>query len=722
VTSLRRPLWIFGLLLLLPAGASAALGWRSLARERDARRADAVREAQAVAERTALAEADSLEALRRREEERPYFHYARQFQPADLASNVAAFVPSPLASDPDDPRLLGWFQWSLFPSGHVAADTFAPAPDALETSLAGTYRPALESRLRGVAATGTLEGARIAATPLPTVAANEEQGQLLEEIEVAKSQGEGSTARLEDYRQRVQSKAGPTPSIDVRLTPFSYVARTAGDAGPPLVAYRLVWIPGRAAASQRDAPTDRWLLQGYALDPGRRLPTSWSAASDDVLVCRGDCAEGTPPAAAGFVARKSLADVLGAKLVEAPVVPGSIVTWGEHKADLLRRLDDAEAAKRLSQDASKPQSEGYGVRKGAEGLEKDRAPAAEEAPPPPRQAGADATMEDGTVALSPGPGTVGGTTLRPVDVNALQIAYLAERVPDPSLTVAAAPALSQIEESFRAARNRFFLLVLGLAAVVAVGLAALFRSVRREVAVARKKEDFVAAVTHELKTPLAGIRMYADMLQGGFYADPEAAGSYAGRIVGEAKRLDALVDRVLALAAYDRGVVAFRPVPSDLGALAREAVSAHEAAAREAGTALRVEVEEGVPALPLDPALVLPLVGNLVDNAIKYSARSATKEVAVRVRRAGPAHVALEVADRGAGIPAADRPRVFEPFYRAGGEETRTAPGVGLGLALVSRYAEAHGATVSLESEEGRGTTVSVRFPLSSPEPAKRPG
>ena len=114
-------------------------------------------------------------------------------------------------------------------------------------------------------------------------------GQLLEEIEVSQREAQASTARLDDYRARVQSK-GPTPSIDVRSTRFSYVARPKGAPGPPLVAYRTVWVPS-TEAKRRDAPSDRWLIQGYALDPGRQLPVTWSAASPDVLFCRGDCTD-----------------------------------------------------------------------------------------------------------------------------------------------------------------------------------------------------------------------------------------------------------------------------------------------------------------------------------------------------------------------------------------------------------------------------------------------
>jgi signal transduction histidine kinase len=378
----------------------------------------------------------------------------------------------------------------------------------------------------------------------------------------------------------------------VRYTGFHYLASARGGLSLPLVAWRLVWIPGAASKGQRAAPVDRWYLQGYA-----------PLARD--LVGVGDRPEGEP----------------------------RLLGWNAAVAQ----------------------------------------PAAARVPLGERL---------------------------PIEVLGTE---------SPRLLVYAFPDLGALNAANGEERLRFFLIAAGLFGVVGIGFFVLARSVRREVEVARKKEDFVAAVTHELKTPLTSIRMYADMLREGWSSDPDAGTDYARRIGGEAQRLDALDDQILALAAYDHGVASFRPVPGDLGEAVRAAVAMLEPKAAEAGVPVRVEVEDGLPLVPFDAALLRGIVLNLVDNAVKYSARSETKDVLVRVHRDG-ARLALTVADRGAGIPAKDRKRVFEPFYRAGREDTRSAPGVGIGLALVRRYADAHAARVSLESEEGRGTTVSVSF------------
>jgi len=244
----------------------------------------------------------------------------------------------------------------------------------------------------------------------------------------------------------------------------------------------------------------------------------------------------------------------------------------------------------------------------------------------------------------------------------------------------------------------------------------LVRSVRREVLLARRKEDFIAAITHELRTPLTGIRMYADMLRQGWVESPEAADKYAGHILDETKRLGHLVDQVLDLAALERGVATLHAQPGDLGGAVTSAVALIEPRAREAGVALSVKIEEALPLVSFDPKLVRPLVLNLVDNAIKYSAKAEVRTVRAAVRREGE-RVVLSVADRGIGIPLKAQKTIFDPFQRGGAELTRTTTGVGIGLALVKRYADAHKARVQLTSAPGRGTTIEVFFRLE-----RRPG
>ena len=287
-----------------------------------------------------------------------------------------------------------------------------------------------------------------------------------------------------------------------------------------------------------------------------------------------------------------------------------------------------------------------------------------------------------------------------------------EAATDPALVLVSRVSPRLERRAWKDALRRFLLLTGALVGVLITGFFVLYRSFRSEMKLVQRKEDFMAAISHELKTPLTGIRMYADMLKEGWVANPEAAEKYATHILDESERLGHLVNQVMDLAALERGVAEFRGQRGDLGAAVREAVAWMETRARDADTDLRVEIDPDLPLITFDPQLMRPLVLNLVDNAIKYSAKSDTKDVRVRVRRDGE-RLVLSVADKGVGIDPATRKRLFEPFHRAEGELTRDAPGLGIGLALVKRYADAHRARVLVDSEPGRGTTIFVRFPIS---------
>jgi signal transduction histidine kinase len=612
----------------------AALGYRSVENEDRLRRHEATEEARAAVERAVATHAASLEDLRRREQARPYYHYQPRYMPEDMVvANGPALVQSPLAEESDDPRVLGWFQVARVGARVLpGVEVFGARDRKAAGAFLGAYRSFLHRRLAEVSTKADVPGAAVVAVPVIVVAASEETGQLEEELRVSLEAGRNSLY-LENFIARVQQRMrqGVAPSVTVRYTPFRYASRPAhAEATPPLLAWRAVWIPGQAAREQRDAPVDRLLLQGYALDPGAAVPLAWREVAPGVLLRRGDATHGPDGVALpADVPRAWISDALEAEMVSEPA-----------------RFSSA----------------------GAEGN------------------------------LAEGPGRAAGEEA------------WTRVAADPSLSVVAVPVAATMDAARRTALGRYLLVVTGLLGVVGVGFFVLLRSVRREVDVARRKEDFVAAVTHELKTPLASIRMYADMLKEGWVPDGDTSAAYAGRIVAETKRLGSLVDQVLDLAAHDRGVSSFRPALGDLGAAVREAAALVSPEASAVSVPVAVEVEDGLPAVSFDPVLVRQIVVNLVDNAVKYSARSPEKDVRVLVR-AVPEGVAVVVADRGPGVPAADRKRVFEPFFRSGREETRSARGVGLGLALVRRYAEAHKARLSLESAEGVGTTVTVTFP-----------
>jgi two-component system phosphate regulon sensor histidine kinase PhoR len=228
--------------------------------------------------------------------------------------------------------------------------------------------------------------------------------------------------------------------------------------------------------------------------------------------------------------------------------------------------------------------------------------------------------------------------------------------------------------------------------------------------VADMRRDFVANVSHELKTPLAAIRGYAETLQDGALEEPVTARRFTDRILFQCRRLQALLDDLLTLSRLDGVALPPQREPIDLRDVVHRAVEVLSAAAREKQVRVEVE-EEPVPFVPGDPDSLERLVLNLLDNAVKYNRPGGS--VVLRLSQDGPA-VLLEVCDTGIGIPPDSIPRIFERFYRVDKGRAREEGGTGLGLAIVKHVAQAHGGQVDVESNAGRGTTFRVRLPLEA--------
>jgi two-component system phosphate regulon sensor histidine kinase PhoR len=232
---------------------------------------------------------------------------------------------------------------------------------------------------------------------------------------------------------------------------------------------------------------------------------------------------------------------------------------------------------------------------------------------------------------------------------------------------------------------------------------------RRRLEVLRR--DFVANASHELKTPVAAVRALAETLLTALPDDPEAGRRFAERIGREAERLDALTRDLLDLSRVERGTLDVEPV--DLVGLVKEVVGGYADRAEERHIKLSTEVEPGV-ALRGDRAQLGLLLSNLIDNALRYT--PAKGAVCVRLN-AAESRAVLQVSDTGPGIPAGELSRVFERFYRVDKARARQTGGTGLGLAIVRHVAEAHGGTVRVDSELGRGSTFTVTLPLAGPPP-----
>jgi signal transduction histidine kinase len=236
------------------------------------------------------------------------------------------------------------------------------------------------------------------------------------------------------------------------------------------------------------------------------------------------------------------------------------------------------------------------------------------------------------------------------------------------------------------------------------------RTAAREMRLSAMKSDFVSNVSHELRTPLASIRVFGELMRTGRVSGPEKILEYGERIETEAVRLGLLVENILDFSRIESGRKVYRFADADLAEIVRAGVARCAARARNAGFRIELEqVEAALPALPLDAAAIEQALGNILENAVKYSGES--REIAVAlVRRDDEAIVS--VRDHGIGIPRHEQERIFERFHRVGGSLVHDVRGVGLGLAIVRHVVDAHSGRVEVQSEPGRGSTFSIVLPV----------
>ncbi len=244
------------------------------------------------------------------------------------------------------------------------------------------------------------------------------------------------------------------------------------------------------------------------------------------------------------------------------------------------------------------------------------------------------------------------------------------------------------------------------------------------------RRDFVANVSHELRTPLTAIRGYAETLATGLGSDPERARKFAEIIWRHSERLSRLVDDLLALSDLELGRAPLQRVPVALLPVVEGAVEVVRGKAAERGIALALNVSADLPEVVGDRDRLEQLLVNLLDNAVKYTppggrvtveAEFASMPEAAAVppppARRGERCVALRVRDTGIGIPRRDLPRVTERFFRVDRARSRELGGTGLGLAIAKHIVQAHEGSLVIESEHGRGTTVSVYLPIAPVAP-----
>jgi signal transduction histidine kinase len=251
-----------------------------------------------------------------------------------------------------------------------------------------------------------------------------------------------------------------------------------------------------------------------------------------------------------------------------------------------------------------------------------------------------------------------------------------------------------------------------LLVVIAAGVVATYRLVRRETEIARLKADFVANVSHDLKTPLSLIRMFGETLELGRVRDEAQRQEYYRVITRESERLSRLIDNVLDFSRIEGGRRRYDLAPTAVEPLVRDALEAFEYPLSQGGFRVEARVAPDLPEVVMDADAVGQALANLIDNAVKYSGDRKTLRVDAVVQ---DGRLALSVEDEGIGIPREEQGRIFEKFYRAGRSETQGRRGSGVGLALVRHVGEAHGGRVTVESRPGAGSRFTLWLPVAGP-------
>lgn len=238
-------------------------------------------------------------------------------------------------------------------------------------------------------------------------------------------------------------------------------------------------------------------------------------------------------------------------------------------------------------------------------------------------------------------------------------------------------------------------------ALILLGAVFIFRAIRKELKLSRQQQNFMMAITHELKTPIAITRLNLETLQKR-KLDEEKQQKLINNTLQEANRLNILCNNILLAAQLDAG--AYKPNREEVNLSDLVEGCIDDFSNRFPHRVVKEEIEQGV-YLHGEPLLLQMLVNNLLENAMKYSPKES--QITISLRTNGLERE-LKVADEGIGIPDAEKPRVFEKFYRVGNENTRTTKGTGLGLYLCQRIARSHNGYISMTDNQPQGSIFAV--------------
>lgn len=245
--------------------------------------------------------------------------------------------------------------------------------------------------------------------------------------------------------------------------------------------------------------------------------------------------------------------------------------------------------------------------------------------------------------------------------------------------------------------------------MMGLGVFLVARAAGREIRLAELKSDFVLSVSHDLKTPLALIQLFAETLELGRVKSAARAQEYYGIINCEARKLTRLINNILDFSRIEAGLTHYRPEPLDLAAGASEVLASLDSQLRLSRFTVRAHFANDARPVMVDHEAAKQAIENLISNAMKYSLEN--RDIAVEVGETDR-YGWVRVSDRGVGIPARLHRKIFRKFYRVESDAGSGPQGCGLGLAIVAHVLRAHGGFVRVESEAGRGSAFTLHFPV----------
>jgi signal transduction histidine kinase len=661
VIRIRIVFAVLAVALLVPTGLLVRRALESVEVERAARH-------RTVAGRVFDEMERSLSEFLSREEERPFGHYRFYYTPEGAVLGVGAVARSPLADPPDRDFVVGYFQ--VDPDGSVHSP-LRPRDEGAARA-AGDYRPtaAVEK-----SATETLRVARAywAARPGPAPEAP---------VPADEEQAPGPTVSLLDARRDAKPERALSPDEEERDEPKAQreVFASTYDAIQSLNRGAL----SRASRSQKvmeieqrtvpELSAPEAAMQGAPPRPatiGEEAGVDfaaerWEAAleEDDSVAASEELADARAPKRSRMV-RIALDPLIGRSIDQRHLLlyRTVLVDHEGYRQGLV--VDVPKLTEFLRQETL-----GDGAL--------------------PRAHLVFTTKLEGVI-----PGDEEGT-----------YAYR-HRFAEPFDDLAVGLRLAPLADVSGA--GSVYLLSILLLLAGSAGLFALYRMVGVTVSFAERRSHFVAAVSHELKTPLTAIRMYAEMLRDGIVLSEPKRQEYYGTITSESERLSRLINNVLEFSRLEKGTRQMNLIAGSLGPVVEEMAELLRPHAEREGFTLQVASDPDLPPVRYDRDALLQVLFNLVDNAIKYARDAPQRMISLECRRRDGG-VAVLVRDRGPGVAPRHLTRLFEPFFRGETELTRRTKGSGIGLALVKGLVERMDAGISGRNAEGGGFEVSIDF------------